>query len=115
MFRSGSGKSFTDLCDEQGAGYEVKRNYRDGSRGSLHKAKYLIDCKNTTIEVREVDSNGNVDLDSYPLGRFNGVLSSKIVKPVTYIEDDLLQLIYDGELIPEIEIRLSEEGFKWIY
>jgi hypothetical protein len=113
VFRSGSGKSHADLCDDQGANYEVKRNYRDGSRSSLHKANYLIDCKNTTIEVRAVDSNGQVDLESYPLGRFNGVLSSKIVKPVTYMEDDLLQLIYSGELIPEIEKCLAEGSFEW--
>lgn len=115
VFRSGSGTAQADLCDENGIGYEVKRNYRDGSRSSLHiaTAKYLIDCKNTTIEVREIDEYGRVDLESYPLGRFNGFLSSKIVAPVRCIEDELLQLIYSGELIPEIEKRLAEEGFKW--
>lgn len=115
VFRSGSGKSQADLCDEQGIGYEVKRNYRNGSRASLHTAtaKYLIDCKTTTIEVRAIDVNGNVDLESYPLGRFNSFLSSKIIAPTTYIEDELLQLIYSGELIPEIEKRLQELGFKW--
>ena len=115
VFRSGSGKSQADLCDKQGVGYEVKRNYRNGSRSSLHTAtaKYLIDCKNTTIEVRSIDASGNVDLESYPLGRFNGFLSSKIIKPTTYVEDELLQLIYSGELIPEVEKRLAEEGFQW--
>lgn len=114
-FKSGTGKSQADLCDAQGIGFEVKRNYRGGSRSSLHKetAKYLIDCKNTTIEVRIIDEYGNVDLESYPLGRFNGFLSSKITTPTTYIEDELLQLIYSGELIPEIEKRLTEEGFSW--
>lgn len=115
VFKSGSGKSQADLCDEHGIGYEVKRDYRNGSRSSLHPAtaKYLIDCKTTTIEVRAINTHGNVDLESYPLGRFNGFLSSKIIAPTTYIEDDLLQLIYSGELIPEIEKRLHEEGFVW--
>lgn len=115
VFKSGSGKSQADLCDEQGIGYEVKRNYAGGSRSSLHiaTAKYLIDCKNTTIEVRAIDEYGKVDLDSYPLGRFNGFLSSKIIKPITDMEEELLQLIYSGELIPEIEKRLQEEGFQW--
>ena len=115
VFRSGSGKSQADLCDANGVGYEVKRDYRNGSRSSLHTAtaKYLIDCKNTTIEVRDIRADGSVDLESYPLGRFNGVLSNKIVKPTTCMEDDLLQLIYSGELIPEIENRLAKEGFKW--
>lgn len=115
VFRSGSGKSQADLCDEQGIGYEVKRNYRNGSRSSLHHttAKYLIDCKTTTIEVRTIDAHGNVDLESYPLGRFNGFLSSKIIAPTTYMEEELLQLIYSGELIPEIEKRLQKEGFVW--
>lgn len=115
VFKSGSGKSKADLCDEHGIGYEVKRNYRGGSRSSLHTAtaRYLIDCKNTTIEVREIKPDGSVDLEGYPLGRFNGFLSSKIIKPTTYIEEELLQLIYSGRLIPEIEKRLQEEGFKW--
>ena len=114
-FKSGSGKCQADLCDASGVGYEVKRNYRNGSRSSLHPstAKYLIDCKNTTIEVREIDSYGNVDLEHYPLARFNGFLTSKIVKPSTYMENELLQLIYSGELIPEIEKRLQENGFQW--
>ena len=115
VFRSGSGRAQADLCDEQGIGYEVKRNYRNGSRSSLHiaTAKYLIDCNNTTIEVRTIDEYGNVDPEGYPLGRFNGFLSSKIITPITYMEEELLQLIYSGELIPEIEKRLKEEGFIW--
>ena len=115
VFKSGSGKSQADLCDKNGVGYEVKRNYQNGSRSSLHiaTAKYLIDCKTTTIEVRAIDEHGNVDLDHYPLGRFNGFLSDKLVKPLTSIEEEFMQLIYSGELIPEIERRLAEEGFKW--
>lgn len=115
VFRSGSGKAQADLCDENGVGYEVKREYRNGSRSSLHTAtaKYLIDCKNTTIEIRAIGTGGDVDLEGLPLGRFNGFLSNKIVKPTTYIDDELLQLIYSGELIPEIEKRLAEEGFNW--
>ena len=115
VFRSGTGKGQADLCDENGIGYEVKRNYRDGSLSGLHAAKYLIDCKNTTIEIRAVDKQGNVDLEYPPLGRFNSFLSSKIIEPVTYMEDELLQLIYRGELIPEIEKRLAEQDFKWNY
>ncbi len=115
MFKSGSGKSQADLCDGYGVGFEVKRNYRNGSRSSLHTAtaKYLVDCKTTTIEVRPIDERGNVDLEHYPLGRFNGFLSDKLVKPVTCIEEDLLNVIYSGELIPEVEKRLAEVGFKW--
>lgn len=115
VFKSGSGKSQADLCDEQGVGFEVKRNYREGSRSSLHTAtaKYLIDCKTTTIEVRVIDDFGNVDLEHYPLGRFNGFLSDKLIKPITCIEDKMLQIIYSGELIPEVERRLAEEGFEW--
>ena len=113
MFRSGTGKGQADLCDEYGVGYEVKRNYRNGSLSGLHTAKYLIDCKNTTIEVRAINSHGNVELEYPPLGRFNGFLSNKIIKPITYMEDELLQLIYSGELIPEIEKQLANSGFRW--
>ena len=115
VFKSGSGKSQADLCDAHGVGFEVKREYRNGSRSSLHTAttKYLIDCKNTTIEVRPLSACGTVDLECLPLGRFNGFLSNKIVNPVTYMEEELLQLIYSGELIPEIEQRLAEAGFSW--
>lgn len=117
IFKSGSGRSQADLCDESGIGYEVKRNYRNGSRSSLHTAttKYLIDCKNTTIEIRSVSNYGNVDLEHLPLGRFNGFLSNKIVKPITNIDEDLLKIIYSGELIPEIEAALAEKNFKWIF
>ena len=115
VFKSGSGKSQADLRDDNGIGFEVKRNYRNGSRSSLHTAtaKYLIDCKTTTIEVRAIDESGNVDLEHYPLGRFNGFLSDKLIRPTTNMEEELLQLIYSGELIPEVERRLAEEGFKW--
>jgi hypothetical protein len=115
VFRSGSGRAQADLCDENGIGYEVKRDYRNGSRSSLHTttAKYLIDCKNTAIEVRAIDEYGNVDLEYLPLGRFNGFLSSKITAPPACMEEELLELIKSGELIPEIEKRLAEEGFQW--
>jgi hypothetical protein len=114
IFKSGSGTSRPDLVDEFGNTFEVKRNYRGGSRSSLHKADYLIDCLNTTIEIRKI-ANGTVDLDHYPIARFNGVLSEKISTPITDIDNKIMLALWSGELIESVEELLAEEGFKWNY
>ena len=113
IFKSGSGGSNPDLVDINGNTFEVKRNYRGGSRSGLHKAKYLIDCTGTTIEVREIGAYGGIDLDHYPVGRFNGILPNQIEKPKTLIDDETMQLLYSGKLITEVENRLVKEGFIW--
>lgn len=112
-FKSGSGKAGADLKDANGVSYEVKRNYREGSRSGLHGADFIIDCLNTTIEIRKVEADGSIDFDHYPIARFNGFLSDKVIAPKTCMEEELLQLIYSGELITEIEKRLQEAGFTW--
>lgn len=120
LFKSGSGNSRPDLMDAAGHTYEVKRNYRNGSRASLHKADYLIDCLNTTIEIRKISHNGSIDFDHYPVARFTGFLSEKIksIKPAdslikTGCPEIVVAWLTNGELIPEVEKLLAEEGFKW--
>lgn len=113
VFKSGTGNARPDLKDDNGLTYEVKRNYREGSRASLHKADYLIDCKNTTIEIRKVNENQTVDLEHYPTARFNGFLSEKLTKPTNILDDKTMLRLWSGELIPEIEKRLQEDGFNW--
>lgn len=112
-FKSGSGNSNPDLEDFNGNTFEVKRECRKGSRSGLHKAQYLIDCTSTTIEVREIGTYGGVDFDHYPLGRFNGVLSEKIVKPLTTVDNSLMRILYNGDLIEQVEKLLEIEGFVW--
>lgn len=113
VFKSGSGNSRPDLKDENGLTYEVKRNYRNGSRASLHKADYLIDCKNTTIEIRKIDENQTVDLEHYPIARFNGFLSEKLTEPANILDPRTMLRLWSGELIPLVEQDLEAEGFCW--
>ena len=113
VFKSGTGNARPDLKDDNGLTYEVKRNYREGSRASLHKADYLIDCKNTTIEIRKVNENQTVDLEHYPIARFNGFLTEKLISPINTLDDITMLRLWSGELIPEIEKRLQEDGFNW--
>lgn len=112
-FKSGTGGGKPDLIGSDGFEYEVKRNYAEGSRSGLHKADYLIDCKNTTIEIRKINQDNAVDLMYPPLARFNGFLSNKVVNPVHNLDEETMALIESGELIPEIEKRLHELGFQW--
>ena len=115
VFKSGSGSAKPDLVDSEGNTYEVKRNYKNGSRASLHKANYLIDCLNTTIEIRKIEPNGVIDLDHYPIARFNGFLTGKItsITLVTNADKELLEAIHSGELITSVEEQLAEDGFNW--
>ncbi len=113
VFKSGSGTARPDLKDAEGKTYEVKRNFRGGSRASLHKADYLIDCLNTTIEIRKISDYGSVDLDHYPIARFNGFLGEKLGNTLTNVPIDIAQKLLSGELITEVERVLQEEGFVW--
>ena len=115
VFKSGSGSYKPDLIDSEGNTYEVKRNYRNGSRASLHKADYLIDCLNTTIEIRKIETDGIIDFDHYPVARFNGFLTEKVtsITLANNADKELLEIISSGELIPEVEKSLVEEGFSW--
>jgi hypothetical protein len=113
VFKSGSGKSRPDLSDDRGLTYEVKRNFRDGSRASLHKADYLIDCKNTTIEIRKINKDGSVDLEYYPIARVNGFLSEKQSIILYNISPSTAEKLTSGELITEVERALQEKGFAW--
>lgn len=115
VFKSGTGSAQPDLIDSEGNTYEVKRNYRNGSRASLHKANYLIDCLNTTIEIRKIETNGIIDFDHYPVARFNGFLTKKVtsITLANNADKELLGIISSGELIPSVEQDLEAEGFVW--
>lgn len=113
VFKSGTGNAKPDLKDANGLTYEVKRNYRNGSRASLHKADYLIDCKNTTIEIRKIGENQTVDLEHYPVARFNGFLSEKLTEPTNILDARTMLCLWSGELIPLVEQDLEAEGFCW--
>lgn len=113
IFKSGSGGKEPDLVDINNIKYEVKRNFSSGSRSSLHNADYLIDCLNTTIEVRKINTDNTVDTIHPPLARFNGFLSNKVINPVHNLDEETMQLIKSGELITEIEKQLTDSRFNW--
>jgi hypothetical protein len=112
-FKSGSGKSVPDLVGTDGYTYEVKRNYRDGSRASLHSADYLIDCKNTTIEIRKIAVDGSVDLEHYPAARINGFLNEKQGIVMHNISNGTAEKLMNGDFITRVEEALLEKGFMW--
>jgi hypothetical protein len=113
VFRSGTGGSVPDLIGTDGYTYEVKRNYRNGSRSSLHTANYLIDCKNTTIEIRKIAEDGSVDLEHYPSARINGFLNEKQGIIMNNISPSTAEKLMNGDLITRVETALKENGFVW--
>lgn len=113
VFKSGSGKSTPDLVGTDGYTYEVKRNYRNGSRASLHSADYLIDCKNKTIEIRKINEDGSVDLEHYPIARINGFLDEKQGIILNNISPSTAEKLMNGDFITKVELALQEKGFVW--
>lgn len=117
IFTHGSGKPLPDLKDEDDLTYEVKYNYfrprednKKTSPSSLHNANYLIDCTNPGIAVHSVVNN---KADNNTLARYSGILSDRAHEPLASVSKFTMDLIYRGELIPEIEKRLQEVGFLW--
>lgn len=117
IFTHGSGKPLPDLKDEDDLTYEVKYNYfrpreddKKTSPSSLHNANYLIDCTNPGIAVYSVVNN---KADNNTLVRYSGILSDRAHEPLAGVRKFTMDLIYRGELIPEIEKRLRKEDFLW--
>lgn len=117
IFTHGSGKPLPDLKDEAGLTYEVKYDYfrprmdgKKSSPSSLHKADYLINCSNPGIAVHSVTNNV---ADSFALARYSSILTNRVSTPLACASNFTMNLIYSGELIPEIEKQLEEMGFKW--
>lgn len=111
FFESGTGGDTPDLIDEDGITYEVKRNYfTAGSRSSLHKANYLINCSNHVIELYDRSiPNWEIQI---PI-RFRNVLSPKVVGVPEWVNEDDKELLISGELIEEIANKAEELGFHW--
>ncbi len=111
FFESGTGGGIPDLIDEDGVTYEVKRNYfTAGSRSSLHKANYLINCSNHVIELYDRSlPNWEIQIPA----RFRNVLSPKVVGMPKWVNDEDAKLLISGELIEEIANKAEELGFTW--
>lgn len=111
FFESGTGKGIPDLVDEDGVTYEVKRNYfTAGSRSSLHKANYLINCSNHVIELYDCSlPNWEIQIPA----RFRNVLSLKVVGVPEWVNKDDKELLTSGKLIEEIANKVEEFGFSW--
>jgi hypothetical protein len=111
FFESGTGGGIPDLVDDDGITYEVKRNYfTAGSRSSLHKANYLINCSNHVIELYDrslPNWQGQIP------ARFRNVLSPKVVGVPAWVTEEDKALLVSGELIEEIASKVEELGFKW--
>lgn len=111
FFESGTGGDIPDLMDEDGLTYEVKRNYfTAGSRSSLHKADYLINCSNHVIELYD-RSIPNWELQ-IPV-RFRNVLSPKVVGIPEWVNEEDKELLTSGGLIEEIAAEAEKQGFTW--
>jgi hypothetical protein len=111
---AGLGKGGADLIDcNDEITYEVKSNYRKkGSVSGLHDANRLVDCDGTHIVIYPVLYDGSIDF-SNAMYRFPNVIPESELTYSHSIGGELLELIKSGELIPEIERRLAEEGFTW--
>ena len=111
FFESGTGGGIPDLIDEDGITYEVKRNYfTAGSRSSLHKANYLINCSNHVIELYDRSlPNWEIQIPA----RFRNVLSPKVVGVPEWVNEDDKELLTSGKLIEEIANKAEELGFQW--
>lgn len=111
FFESGTGGGKPDLADEEGLTYEVKRNYfTAGSRSSLHKANYLINCSNHVIELYDRSlPNWEVQIPA----RFRHVLSPKIVGVPEWVNISDREMLTSGSLIDEISNKVEELGFCW--
>lgn len=111
FFESGTGGGIPDLVDDDGITYEVKRNYfTAGSRSSLHKADYLINCSNHVIELYDrslPNWQGQIP------ARFKNVLSPKIIGVPEWVKEEDRELLISGELIEEIATKAEELSFQW--
>lgn len=112
FFESGTGGGIPDLMDEDGITYEVKRNYfTAGSRSSLHKADYLINCSNHVIELYD---RSLPNWEGQIPARFRKVLSPKVVGVPEWVNEEDVKLLTSGELIEEIANKAETCGsFKW--
>ena len=111
FFESGTGGGMPDLVDQNGITYEVKRNYfTAGSRSSLHKANYLINCSNHVIELYD---RSLPNWEAQIPVRFRNVLSPKVVGVPDWVEAEDRELLSSGVLIDDIVNKLEELGFGW--
>lgn len=111
FFESGTGGGIPDLVDEDGITYEVKRNYfTAGSRSSLHKADYLINCSNHVIELYDLNLP---DWETQIPARFRNVLSPKVVGVPEWVNEDDKELLTSGKLIEEIANKAEKLDFTW--
>ena len=116
IFMSGSGSLLCDFIDlDHGYKIEAKYNYfsETGSPSKLHDAEYLLNYGDYDAELYTV-VNGKVPFTAPPIAIYEGIaIPRRHIIDVKGINAELMQLIKSGELIPEIEKRLTEEGFQW--
>lgn len=111
---AGFGKREPDLiaCNNN-ITYEVKANYQSkGSVSGFHDAARLVDCDGTHIIIYPILYDGSVDFQN-KFFHFRNVIPEALLTYSYAISDELLEVIKLGELIAEIENRLSAKGFKW--
>jgi hypothetical protein len=119
VFRSGSGSRLCDFIDlDYGSLIEAKYDYfRGGSPSSLHDAEYLLDYDDHDARIYKTVREGRkniVPVGSKAIVEFKNIMTPRehmtCIPGVGYL---LTALIISGELIPEVEKRLAEEGFQW--
>ena len=111
---AGFGKREPDLIDcNDKITYEVKTNYQSKkSVSGFHGANRLIDCDGTHVIIYPILYDESIDFQN-KFFHFRKVIPEQLLSYSHAINDDLLSVIKSGELIPETERHLTEEGFKW--
>lgn len=113
MLKSGRGSRLCDFIDEYGNKIEVKHNsFKNGSPSGLHDAEYLLDIGDYTSCLYRIH-NGKVFPKDAPLAIYDRLLPPRKHATKININSELMQIINNGDWIPEIEKKLKELGFKW--
>lgn len=111
---AGFGKREPDLIDcEDKITYEVKANYQSKkSVSGFHGANMLIDCDGTHVIIYPILYDESIDFQN-KFFHFRNVIPEQLLQYSHAVNEDLLNIIKTGELIPEVEKCLAEISFKW--
>ena len=111
---AGLGKREPDLIDcNDKITYEVKANYQSKkSVSGFHGANRLIDCDGTHIIIYPILYDESIDFQN-KFFHFRNVIPEHLLQYSHAINEDLLNIIKTGELIPDVEKCLEEKSFQW--
>ena len=105
---AGFGKREPDLIDcEDKITYEVKANYQSKkSVSGFHGANMLIDCDGTHIIIYPILYDESIDFQN-KFFHFRNVIPEQLLQHSHTVNENLLNIIKTGELIPEVKYMLN--------